>query len=223
MKHIIKALALALASIFIFSMLSFAGFGAFRIGYLLGDVNGNGEITAQDALWVLQIASQKREADDIQRQAADINNDGEVTGYDALILLKIAAGRYQKSEPSEVISSEEVSSETVDSEDTTSSEVSSEYTSSEDSSPDVSSSETVSEPQPPKDGKYTVKEVNKMPQGQEIALKNVESLGFVTGWEKSEALVVASLDELQSCGIELPAELLQKYSEEFLRKTRLYL
>ena len=43
----------------------------------LGDVNGDGEITAQDASLILQLVAKKIGSESIIYDAADVNNDGE--------------------------------------------------------------------------------------------------------------------------------------------------
>ena len=59
---------------------------------LLGDVNGDGKITALDARWVLQAAAGKRALKEYA-QAADVNGDGKITALDARWILQAAAGK----------------------------------------------------------------------------------------------------------------------------------
>lgn len=58
-----------------------------------GDVNGDGEITAQDASLVLQLVAKKIEptADGVKYDAADVNGDGDVTAQDASLILQYVA------------------------------------------------------------------------------------------------------------------------------------
>lgn len=58
-----------------------------------GDVNGDGEITAQDASLVLQLVAKKIEptVDGIVYEAADVNGDGDVTAQDASLILQYVA------------------------------------------------------------------------------------------------------------------------------------
>ena len=61
--------------------------------FLLGDVNGNGEIAADDAqialkAYVNMLAGKESGLTAAQQQAADIDGDGEVTATDAQIILK---------------------------------------------------------------------------------------------------------------------------------------
>ena len=56
----------------------------------LGDVNGDGKITAMDALMALQAATGKIDLTDEQKVAANVNGDEEVTAEDALVLLQYA-------------------------------------------------------------------------------------------------------------------------------------
>lgn len=57
---------------------------------MLGDVNGDGKITAMDALLALQGATGKINLTDEQKAAANVNGDEEVTAEDALVLLQYA-------------------------------------------------------------------------------------------------------------------------------------
>ncbi len=54
-----------------------------------GDVNGDGVVTAADAVIALEIAVGIRPND----LAADLDGDGQVTSLDALMILKAAAGQ----------------------------------------------------------------------------------------------------------------------------------
>lgn len=60
---------------------------------LLGDVNSDGDITAQDASLVLQAVAGKIELSAAQRQAADVNGDGDITAQDASLILQYVAGK----------------------------------------------------------------------------------------------------------------------------------
>ena len=59
----------------------------------LGDVNGDGKVSAVDARWALQCAAKKRTLDEKQTKAADMNKDGKITAVDARQILKKAAGK----------------------------------------------------------------------------------------------------------------------------------
>ncbi len=59
---------------------------------ILGDVNGDGKVTAIDARWVLQIAAGVKTVSDEEMALADANGDGKVTAIDARKILQIAAG-----------------------------------------------------------------------------------------------------------------------------------
>jgi hypothetical protein len=58
-----------------------------------GDVNGDDQITAQDASLVLQLVAKKiaPTADGIVYGAADVNEDGDVTAQDASLILQYVA------------------------------------------------------------------------------------------------------------------------------------
>ena len=55
-----------------------------------GDINGDGEVTAEDALLVLQAATQKITLTDRQKRAADVDEQDGVTSADALLILQYA-------------------------------------------------------------------------------------------------------------------------------------
>lgn len=55
-----------------------------------GDVNGNGFVTAEDALLALQAATNKVALTDIQKRAADVDGKDGVTATDALMILQAA-------------------------------------------------------------------------------------------------------------------------------------
>lgn len=58
----------------------------------LGDVNGDGSITAVDARWALQKASGVRTLTEQQTANADVNGDGNITAVDARWILQAASG-----------------------------------------------------------------------------------------------------------------------------------
>ncbi len=58
---------------------------------LMGDVNGDGRVSAIDARWALQCAAQSRELDEHYFKLADINGDGKITTIDARKILQLAA------------------------------------------------------------------------------------------------------------------------------------
>lgn len=59
----------------------------------LGDVNEDGQITAADALLVLQAATGKINLNQTQQTAADVDADGSVVSLDALLTLQYATGK----------------------------------------------------------------------------------------------------------------------------------
>ena len=58
-----------------------------------GDINGDGNVTAADALMALQTVSGRRTLNDLEKYAADVNGDGNITAVDALKILQFASGR----------------------------------------------------------------------------------------------------------------------------------
>lgn len=61
--------------------------------YLAGDVDGNGEVTATDALLALQAATGKITLTDIERYAADVDGKENITAADALLILQRATNK----------------------------------------------------------------------------------------------------------------------------------
>ena len=57
-----------------------------------GDVNGDGKITAIDALWVRQSSAGVRVLTEQQKAAADVNGDGKINAIDALWITQKSAG-----------------------------------------------------------------------------------------------------------------------------------
>lgn len=58
-----------------------------------GDANGDGFVTAEDALLALQAATHKVELSMEDLQAADVDGDGSVTAADSLVILQIATNK----------------------------------------------------------------------------------------------------------------------------------
>ena len=61
------------------------------LDFMLGDVDGNGKITAADARTALRIAAQLIAGDDRQLLAADVDGNGKVTAGDARKILRVGA------------------------------------------------------------------------------------------------------------------------------------
>lgn len=59
---------------------------------LMGDVNGDGRITAADALYTLQSIAGTKNLTSVQMKVADVNGDGRITASDALEVQRFAAG-----------------------------------------------------------------------------------------------------------------------------------
>lgn len=56
---------------------------------ILGDVNGDGEITVKDVILILQYNIGKVELDDIQEKYADLDSSGKINVIDAILLQKL--------------------------------------------------------------------------------------------------------------------------------------
>lgn len=60
--------------------------------YILGDVDENGYLSSNDALWTLQAAAQNRTLSANAALAADADRSGSLSATDALFILQAAAG-----------------------------------------------------------------------------------------------------------------------------------
>lgn len=60
-------------------------------GYIIGDVDFNGSITAADSRLVLRFSSQQESFSALQKALADVNNDGVITSADSRLILRMAA------------------------------------------------------------------------------------------------------------------------------------
>ena len=58
----------------------------------IGDVTADGEISSNDAIWILQYVVGTRTFSEAQKQAADASGDGEITSYDAALVLQYTVG-----------------------------------------------------------------------------------------------------------------------------------
>lgn len=65
--------------------------------YTLGDVNGDGEVTAADALLALQAATGKVTLSAIENTAADVDTTAGIQANDALMILQAATGKIRLS------------------------------------------------------------------------------------------------------------------------------
>lgn len=61
--------------------------------YMLGDVDGNSKVTANDARCILRDVVGKETLTESQRLAADVNRDGKVTANDARVILRVVVGK----------------------------------------------------------------------------------------------------------------------------------
>ena len=80
---------------------------------LLGDVTGNGDITAYDAAVILRYLVDKEDLTDEQLAAADVSGNGEVSAYDAAKILQFVVGLIDKLGPEEGAPSMRLKSRTV--------------------------------------------------------------------------------------------------------------
>ncbi len=93
-----KYIALLLTVVMMLGILSCGGVSAFAAEALpenrclVGDLDGNGKITAVDARWALQAASGVRTYRAADLQVFDCNGDGKLTATDARYILQMASG-----------------------------------------------------------------------------------------------------------------------------------
>jgi phosphatidate phosphatase PAH1 len=60
--------------------------------YILGDMDGDGIITASDATIVLQAVATNTSLSGSEALSADVDKDGYITASDATMLLQVVAG-----------------------------------------------------------------------------------------------------------------------------------
>lgn len=60
---------------------------------VLGDVTGEGKVSTQDAVWILQSIAKKRTLTDSQKIAADVTKDGKVSTQDVIWILQSIVGK----------------------------------------------------------------------------------------------------------------------------------
>ena len=66
---------------------------SYEVTGIKGDVNGDGNVRANDAILSLRIASGLMEPTDYQSWAADMNEDGNVRANDSILILRKASGQ----------------------------------------------------------------------------------------------------------------------------------
>ena len=64
-----------------------AGPVAFGDTVLIGDVDGDGELTGQDSNMITRYLARFQTLDAAQKSRADFDGDGEITSYDATMIL----------------------------------------------------------------------------------------------------------------------------------------
>ena len=77
---------------FTFTTDHFSYYAIVQLDVLLGDVNGDGKLSAIDARWALQYSAGNRELTETQIAAADANGDGKISAIDARWILQASAG-----------------------------------------------------------------------------------------------------------------------------------
>lgn len=61
-------------------------------GYIPGDADGNGKLTAADARKILRFSAKLERFTSSQRELCDLNADGNITASDARLVLRMSAG-----------------------------------------------------------------------------------------------------------------------------------
>lgn len=65
---------------------------ASEVGRVMGDINGDGVLTALDSLLILRFSVNLEKFDDSQIAAGDVNRDGVINAGDSLVTLRISVG-----------------------------------------------------------------------------------------------------------------------------------
>lgn len=60
---------------------------------VLGDVTGEGKVSTQDVIWILQSIVKKRTLNDAQKIAADVTKDGKISTQDVIWILQYIVGK----------------------------------------------------------------------------------------------------------------------------------
>ncbi len=84
--------SLFLALVMLVTAIPFASLTASAADVLKGDVDGNGQVQAIDARYILRYVAGLDVLSDTQKEAADMNKDDEVTAIDARFILRQVAG-----------------------------------------------------------------------------------------------------------------------------------
>ena len=63
---------------------------------MLGDVDGDGKVSAKDSMLVQRYVINLKQLGDLQKKAADIDLDGKITNKDALGILRFSIGFHVK-------------------------------------------------------------------------------------------------------------------------------
>lgn len=85
-----KFLSIMLAIVMLIASISVCA-SAENKNYSLGDINGDGKITASDARIVLRVSAKLEEKTEIITKYGDVNSDGKVSASDARKILRISA------------------------------------------------------------------------------------------------------------------------------------
>ncbi len=96
MKNLTSVISVLLVMVFLLGTCMVSANQAMVETYSLGDVNGDQNVSAQDALLVLKYAVGKANLTDNQFQAAEVTGDGFLNAVDALEILKYAVGKSAK-------------------------------------------------------------------------------------------------------------------------------
>ena len=86
-----KYLSLFLALVVVMTAIPFTTITASAATYYMGDIDGNGQVTAMDARTVLQVVAGIKTITEEQMVRADMNGDGEISAIDARWILQTAA------------------------------------------------------------------------------------------------------------------------------------
>lgn len=91
MKTRLSVLCVALVTVLLLSAFSCSA-GAKSSSKIFGDIDGDGLVTASDALKILRISVGLDNPNDEIKMLSDIDGDGEITAADALAVLRLSVG-----------------------------------------------------------------------------------------------------------------------------------
>ncbi len=85
--------AISVFLVFCMTIVLISGFVMTGLAAYMGDINGNGKVASDDALLVLQAATNKITLSSTQRAVSDMDSNGKINSADALLVLQTSTGK----------------------------------------------------------------------------------------------------------------------------------